>query len=145
MRSLVLLPWVILYASQGVNAAAPTAAGHSAGRAPDEAAAVLSPEFHRCFGKDAPLDGDSYPCLDREYHRLDALLTAEYRAALMRQPDAAARQRLQRDERQWWRIRFRHCRDDVGDLSGSTAAVVNEYCEIDTLARRIVRLRHVQR
>lgn len=106
-----------------------------------EAEAVLSPTFHACFGADAPLNAESYSCLDREYHRLDALLTSEYRSALARLPDKAARGRLRQDERSWWRTRFRPCRNEVGDLRGSTAAVVNESCEIDTLARRIVWLR----
>ena len=110
-----------------------------------EAAAILSPRFRQCFGKDAPLNAASYDCLDREYHRLDAVLTTVYRAALTRQAAESSRKRLQRDEQNWWRTRFRHCRDDVGDLSGSTAAVVNELCEIDTLAQRIVRLRHYRR
>jgi uncharacterized protein YecT (DUF1311 family) len=110
-----------------------------------EAESVLSPEFRRCFGKDAPLNAESYACLDREYHRLDRLLTSEYSAALARLPNEAARQRLQHDERTWRRTRFRHCKDEVGDLRGSTAAVVNENCEIYALAGRIVRLRHYGR
>ena len=107
-----------------------------------EARTVLSSTFLICFGPDAPLNAESYSCLDTEYHRLDALLTTEYKAALARQPTEPARNRLLADERNWWRTRFEHCRDDVGDLSGSTATVVNESCEIDTLAERIVRLRH---
>lgn len=108
-----------------------------------EVDAVLSAPFHRCFlVKEAPLNGESYDCLDREYHRLDAVLTREYRAALARQPNRDTRAQLQRDERKWWRTRFDHCRDEVGDLGGSTGAVVNEFCEIMTLARRIVTLRH---
>ena len=91
------------------------------------------------------MNAESYDCLDREYRRLDALLTKEYRAALARQLDAAARTRLTRDEQKWWRTRFKHCRDEVGDLRGSTAAVINQNCEIDALARRIVRLRHYDR
>jgi uncharacterized protein YecT (DUF1311 family) len=81
-----------------------------------EATGVLSSEFRQCFGPDAPLDAESYGCLDREYRRLDALLTNEYRAALARQPKDAAREKLIRDERRWWRIRFRHCKGEVGDL-----------------------------
>ena len=106
-----------------------------------EAANVLSSEFQTCFGKDAPLNAESYDCLDREYHRLDAVLKREYRAALARQRDETARQRLQKDERSWWRRRFRHCPDEVGDLGGSTATVLNENCEIHALAARIVSLR----
>jgi uncharacterized protein YecT (DUF1311 family) len=108
----------------------------------NEAKAILSPAFRACFGADAPLNAESYDCLDREYHRLEALLTRDYRAALARLPDDAARRRLEANERSWWRTRFRHCRDDVGDLRGATARVINESCEIDTLAERIVRLRH---
>lgn len=110
-----------------------------------EIAAVLSADFRTCFGKDAPLNAESYDCLDREYRRLDALLTAEYRAALARQPGDVARQRLIQDERKWWRGRFNHCRDEVADLRGSTAAVINQNCEIDALAHRIVELRHYPR
>ena len=120
------------------------ATAQSANAGAKEADAVLSRTFRVCFGKDAPLNAESYGCLDREYHRLDALLTTEYRAALARQPDDTARMRLKRDQHSWWRIRFRHCRDEVGDLSGSTARVVNESCEIVALAQRIVRLRHHQ-
>src|SRR4051794_23706770 len=135
MRSRPLLLITLLIAMSGTGAA------KHAPVTDKEAAAVLSPAFDECFGKDAPLNAESYGCLDREYHRLDALLTKEYRAALARQPTAVARSRLQSDERSWWRTRFRHCRDEVGDLSGSTATVVNEFCEIYALARRIVRLR----
>ena len=120
------------------------ATARCANAAAKEADAVLSQTFRVCFGKDAPLNAESYGCLDREYHRLDALLTKEYRAALARQPDETARMRLKRDQHNWWRIRFRHCRDEVGDLRGSTARVVNESCEIDALAQRIVRLRRYQ-
>lgn len=107
----------------------------------DAAQAVLSSAFRKCFGPDAPLNAESYDCLDTEYHRLDALLTSEYKAALARQPDDAARARLTAAERNWWRTRFAHCKDDVGDMQGSTATVINESCEIDTLAERIVALR----
>jgi uncharacterized protein YecT (DUF1311 family) len=138
MRIRPILTIVLLLAFNG----AATAQGAKA--AAKEADAVLSPTFRACFGKDAPLNAESYGCLDREYHRLDALLTKEYRAALGRQPDETARMRLKRNEQNWWRTRFRHCRDEVGDLRGSTARVVNESCEIDALAQRIVRLRHYQ-
>src|SRR4051812_13867532 len=84
---------------------------------PTEADKVLSPEFRRCFGKDAPLNAESYPCLDREYRRLETVLTREYSEALARQSDETARHRLKQQERVWWRKRFRHCKDDVGDLS----------------------------
>jgi len=108
-----------------------------------EANAVLSPAFRACFlDKDAPLNAESYPCLDREYHRLDAVLTNEYRAALARQHDDLARRRLQSSERRWWRTRFKHCKDDVRDFRGSTATVINEFCEIEALAKRIVQLKH---
>jgi uncharacterized protein YecT (DUF1311 family) len=107
----------------------------------ESADSLLSSEFRRCFGKDAPLNAESYGCFDREYHRLDRVLAAEYRAALARQPDAAARQRLQRNQRAWLGKRFRHCKDDVGDFRGSTATVINENCEIDALAARIAWLR----
>lgn len=119
-----------------------SAVAQNAGVAAEEAHAVLSPTFRACFGKDAPLDAESYGCLDREYRRLNDLLTKEYRTALARQVGDTSRKRLQWDERTWWRTRFDHCRDEVGDLNGSTATVVNESCEIDTLAKRIVRLRH---
>lgn len=128
---------MLLMASNGTVAAALVK--------PDEAASVLSSNFRKCFAPAAPLNTESYDCLDQEYRRLDGLLTLEYRAALARQPNEAAKQRLQRDERKWWRARFRHCADEVGDLRGSTARVVNESCEIDALAERIVRLRHYGR
>lgn len=127
-----------LVAPSWTNAAAIAQKGDSTAK---EAAALLSPTFRACFGKDAPLDATSYGCLDREYHRLDALLTAEYRAALARQADDASRKRIEREEQKWLRTRFRHCREEVGDFRGATAAVINENCEIDTLAQRIVRLR----
>ena len=114
------------------------------GKPPEEGheiEAILSSEFRTCFGPNAPLDAESYDCLDREYRRLDAVLTKEYRAALKRQPNEAAQQRLERDERRWWRSRFHHCKDEVGDLSGSTATVVNQNCEIEALAKRIMVLR----
>jgi len=112
-------------------------------KTPSESDKVLSPAFRACFlDKDAPLNAESYPCLDREYHRLDALLTHEYRRALAKQPNDAAKRRLQQNERSWWRIRFRHCKDEVGDFRGSTATVINEFCEIEALAKRIVVLRH---
>ena len=107
-----------------------------------EVAGVLSAEYRSCFGQGAPLNAEAYDCLDREYRRLEALLTAEYRAALARQPDESARARLTLDERRWWRSRFRHCEDETGDLQGSTAAVIHQHCEIDALADRIVELRH---
>lgn len=110
-----------------------------------EAKEVLSADFRNCFGPNAPLDAESYDCLDREFRRLGSVLTKEYRAALALQPNNAARTRLVQDERKWWRIRFKHCRDDVGDLRGSTAAVINQNCEIEALARRIVGLRHYGR
>jgi uncharacterized protein YecT (DUF1311 family) len=107
------------------------------------AESVLSPAFRTCFlDKDAPLNAESYDCLDREYHRLDRLLMSEYGAALARQPNEASKRRLQQDQRSWLRARFRHCKDEVGDLRGATAVVVNENCEINALAERIVRLRH---
>jgi uncharacterized protein YecT (DUF1311 family) len=133
----IVLFWVLaLTCIEAVTVGEVTAAPQT------EADRLLSPEFRKCFGKDAPLNAESYDCLDREYHRVDALLTNEYRAALARQPNDAARRRLQQGERNWWRVRFRHCRDEVGDMGGSTAAVLNENCEIETLAQRIVSLRH---
>lgn len=110
----------------------------------EEAAAdVLSPAFRACFLKgEARLNAATFPCLDREYQRLDAILAREYRAALARQPDDPGRTRLEKSERIWWRMRFGHCKDEVGDLKGSTAAVINESCEIDALAKRVAWLRH---
>ena len=131
------LPMILLMASSGAAKADPSKS--------NEAASVLSSTFRACFGPDAPLNAESYDCLDQEYRRLDGVLTFEYRAALARQPNEAARQQLQRDERKWWRTRFQHCADEVGDLGGSTARVVNENCEIDALAERIVALRHYGR
>jgi uncharacterized protein YecT (DUF1311 family) len=136
MRSLYFGPLIVALTFSGVAPAQKVSVSAK------EADAVLSPTFRMCFGKDAPLNAESYDCLDREYHRLDGLLTKEYRAALARQPDGASRKSLQLDEQKWWQTRFRHCRDEVGDLGGSTATVVNGSCEIDTLAQRIVRLRH---
>jgi uncharacterized protein YecT (DUF1311 family) len=136
MRYAHLVPLILTLAFNGL------AVAQDSGGTAQEAHAVLSPTFRACFGKDAPLNAASYGCLDREYRRLNDLLTKEYRAALARQVDDASRDRLTRDERMWWRIRFNHCRDEVGDLNGSTARVVNESCEIDTLAERIVKLRH---
>ena len=97
MRNRLFLTIALLLAFNG----AATAQGSKA--AAKEADAVLSPTFHACFGKEAPLNAGSYGCLDREYHRLDALLTKEYRAALARQPDEPARMRLRKDEQNWWR------------------------------------------
>lgn len=111
----------------------------------EDAAAVLSVDFRACFGTDSPLNAKSYDCLDREYRRLDALLTKEYRAALARQPDEVTRNHLTKNERRWWRTRFDHCADEVGGLRGSTATVINEECEIDALAKRIAELRQYGR
>jgi uncharacterized protein YecT (DUF1311 family) len=112
-------------------------------KAPDESDKVLSPAFRACFlEKNAPLSAESYPCLDREYRRLDAVLTREYRRAFAGQRNDTARRRLEQNERSWWRSRFRHCKDEVGDFRGSTATVINEFCEIEALAKRIVVLRH---
>ena len=133
------LPMILLIAISGL------AAAQDGKVTTKEADSVLSPTFRACFGKDAPLNAESYGCLDREYRRLDALLSKEYRAALARQPDEAAMRRLQRDERNWWRTRFRHCKDEVGDFRGSTATVINENCENDALAQRIVWLQHYGR
>lgn len=107
----------------------------------DDLETVLSAEFRECFGPEAPLNAESYGCLDQEYKRLDALLSKDYRSALARQRDDAARRRLQNDQRRWWGSRFRHCKDEVGDLRGSTAAVVNELCEINAVAKRVIVLR----
>ena len=139
MRLLSFLAMHLLLAGGGGIAALP-----AQGVILEEAAVdVLSPTFRACFlDKDAPLNAEAYPCLDQEYHRLDAVLTQEYRAALARLADNAGRQRLQQNERLWWRKRFRHCKDEVGDLRGSTATVINENCEIDAVARRIAWLRH---
>jgi uncharacterized protein YecT (DUF1311 family) len=121
------------------------AASQATDSSTDEASRVLSADFRKCFGKDAPLNAESYDCLDREYRRLDALLIKEYRSALDRQSNDTGRRKLTQDERRWWRIRFRHCRDEVGDFRGSTAAVINQNCEIEALAQRIVELRHYGR
>jgi uncharacterized protein YecT (DUF1311 family) len=96
----------------------------------EEAAAdLLSRQFRACFiERDAPLNAESYACLDREYHRLEAVLTREYRAALARQPDDVGREHLQKNERAWWRTLFKHCKDEIGDMRGSTATVMNENC-----------------
>jgi|SRR5207253_6218625 len=104
MRSHSLLLITLLIVTSG------TVAAKGAPVTDKETAAVLSPAFGECFGKDAPLNAESYGCLDREYHRLDALLTNEYRDALARQRTAVSRSRLQSDERKWWRTRFHHCR-----------------------------------
>lgn len=106
---------------------------------------VLSSSYRTCFGPDAPLSAESYGCLDEEYHRLEGVLAFEFRTALSRQTNEAARQHLQRDERRWWRLRFRHCAAEVSDLRGATARVVNESCEIDALAARIITLRNYGR
>ncbi len=105
----------------------PEEAGSGGDVTDTEAKAVLSPAFRTCFGPDAPLDAESYDCVDTEYRRLDALLTMEYRAALARQQSELTRNRLLSDERNWWRTRFDYCRGEVGDLRGSTATVVNEF------------------
>lgn len=138
MRRLIV-PLVLLFIT------APPAAGKNVPGSRQRAKDVLSADFQTCFGPDAPLNAESYACLDREYRRLDALLTDEYRAALSRQPDDHARARLTQDERKWWGMRFKHCREEVGDLRGSTAAVINQNCEIDALADRITALRRYGR
>ena len=107
----------------------------------DKVRAVLSPTYKACFGPNAPLDADSYGCLDAEYHRLDALLTQEYKSALARQPNDAARKSVEQDERLWWHTRFRACDKDASEFNGSTATVIHESCEIDALAQRILKLR----
>jgi uncharacterized protein YecT (DUF1311 family) len=121
----------------------PAAAQSEKSARAQEAIDLQSPEYRACmFADDSPLDASRYDCLDREFHRLDTLLTQEYRAALARQPDDGARLRLEGLERKWWRTRFDECKGAAGDLRGSTAAVIVEMCEIDVLADRIVWLRH---
>lgn len=66
-----------------------------------EARALQSPEYlHTCMSEDSPLDASRYDCLDSEFRRLETMLTREYNAALERQPDEAARQGVERSERQ---------------------------------------------
>lgn len=145
-RALIWTLVVLLAMACGPSSAVWAApSGQDAVETSKEAEAVKSSKYKKCFGPGAPLDSESFDCLDAEYHRLDAILIKEYPATLARLPNDAEKQRLEQSERNWRRTRFRHCKDEVGDVRGSTGAVVNEDCEIDALAQHIVWLRHYGR
>lgn len=108
-----------------------------------EIEAVYSPQFRSCIDKSGGVTLYMRNCSAAESDRLDKTLNRDYRAALARLPNTAARERLRQSQRRWLRTRYDHCAAEAEPEQGGTLwLIIMDSCGLQAVAERIVWLRH---